>query len=124
MANLTGQAKPGLVPTNNVTTADGVTVRTRIDPTLTVEDVMKQLCVSLKIKEPPLHFALRDETDELVTNDNLRKKIKSKVNLKYVCHFLFSRSLPEEIIDLSMLLLARRERLQKNYTIETIRISR
>lgn len=101
MANPTsGQAKPGLVPTNNVTTADGVTVRTRIDPTLTVEDVMKQLCVSLKIKEPPLHFALRDETDELVTNDNLRKKIKSKANLKYVCHPLFSRSLPKEIIRL------------------------
>jgi engulfment/cell motility protein 1 len=45
---------------------------------------MKQLCVSLKIKEPPSHFALRDEADELVTNDNLRKKIKNKVNLKYV----------------------------------------
>lgn len=78
------QAKPALVPTNNLTTADGITVRTRIDPTLTVEDVMKQLCVSLKIKEPPSHFALRDEADELVTNDNLRKKIKNKVNLRYV----------------------------------------
>jgi engulfment/cell motility protein 1 len=81
------QGKPGLVPTNNVTTADGITVRTRIDPTLTVEDVMKQLCVSLKIKDPPSYFALRDEADELVTNDNLRKKIKNKVNLKYVTFF-------------------------------------
>jgi len=78
-----GSQKPGaLVPTNNVTTGDGVTVRTRIDPTLTVDDVMKQLCLNLKIKEPPSHFALRDETDELVTNDNLRKKIRNKVNLK------------------------------------------
>jgi len=77
------QTKPGaLVPTNNVTTGDGLTVRTRIDPTLTVDDVMKQLCLNLKIKEPPAHFALRDETDELVTNDNLRKKIRNKVNLK------------------------------------------
>jgi len=47
-----------------------------------VDDVMKQLCLNLKIKEPPSHFALRDETDELVTNDNLRKKIRNKVNLK------------------------------------------
>jgi engulfment/cell motility protein 1 len=72
------------VPTNNVTTKDGVTVRARIDPTLTVDDVVKQLCINLKIKDPPVMFALRDETDDLVTNDNLRKKIKTKVNLKYV----------------------------------------
>lgn len=71
-----------LVPTNNVSTGDGLTVRARIDPTLTVDDVVKQLCINLKIKEPPANFALRDETDELVTNDNLRKKIRAKVNLK------------------------------------------
>jgi engulfment/cell motility protein 1 len=77
------QVRPGaLVPTNNVTTSDGLTVRARIDPTLTVDDVVKQLCINLKIKESPANFALRDETDELVTNDNLRKKIKGKVNLK------------------------------------------
>ncbi|TFK75020.1 hypothetical protein BDN72DRAFT_955358 [Pluteus cervinus] len=73
-----------LVPTNNVSTANGMTVRARIDPTLTVEDVVRQLCINLKIKEPHSSFALRDETDELVTNDNLRKKIKGKVNLKLV----------------------------------------
>jgi engulfment/cell motility protein 1 len=71
-----------LVPTNSVTTAEGVTVRARIDPTLTVEDVVKQLCINLKIKGPPSDYTLRDEADELVTNDNLRKKIKTKVNLK------------------------------------------
>ena len=76
------QPRTTLVPTNTVTTGDGVTVRTRIDPTLTVDDVVKQLCVNLKIKDLPMHFALRDETDELVTNDNLRRKIKNKVNLK------------------------------------------
>jgi engulfment/cell motility protein 1 len=81
--------KPGpLVPTNNVTTKDGLTVRARIDPTLTVDDVVRQLCINLKIKAPPTNFALRDETDELVTNDNLRKKIKTKVNLKRVVHNL------------------------------------
>jgi engulfment/cell motility protein 1 len=73
-----------LVPTNTVTTATGLTVRTRIDPVLTVDDVVRQLCINLKIKEPPANFALRDETDELVTNDNLRRKIKTKVNLKCV----------------------------------------
>jgi engulfment/cell motility protein 1 len=72
-----------LVPTNNVTTKDGVTVRARIDPTLTVEDVVRQLCVNLKVTQPATHFALRDrDTDELVTNDNLRKKIKNKVHLR------------------------------------------
>lgn len=77
-----GAHRPGLVPTNNVSTGEGVTVRARIDPTLTVDDVVKQLCVNLKIKGVSTDYALRDETDELVTNDNLRKKIKTKVNLK------------------------------------------
>ncbi|KAF8892151.1 ELMO/CED-12 family-domain-containing protein [Infundibulicybe gibba] len=78
------QVKPGLVPTNNISTSEGLTVRARIDPTLTVDDVVKQLCINLQIKDPPGNFALRDDTDELVTNDNLRKKIKTKVNLKLV----------------------------------------
>jgi len=80
-----GLSQPtGLVPTNNVTTKDGVTVRARIDPTLKVEDVIQQLCNKLKVQEAPIHFALRDETDDLVTNENLRKKIKTKVPLKFV----------------------------------------
>lgn len=76
------QQKGGLVPTNNVTTKDGLTVRARIEPTLTVEDVIRKLCINLKIKDPPAVYGLRDETDELVTDDNLWKKIKGKVNLK------------------------------------------
>lgn len=75
-------SKGGLVPTNNVTTKDNITVRTRIEPSLAVEDVIRQLCISLKLKDPPAVYALRDDNDELVTNDNLRKKIKAKVNLK------------------------------------------
>ena len=43
-----GIPKAPLVPTNHVTTLEGVTVRARIDPTLTVDDVVKQLCTSLK----------------------------------------------------------------------------
>jgi len=87
--NGSGSKAVALVPTNNVTTKDGVTVRARIDPTLTVDDVVKQLCLNLKIKEPPAMYALRDETDDLVTNDNLRKKIKTKLNLKYVILVLY-----------------------------------
>lgn len=75
-------SKGGLVPTNNVTTKEGITVRTRIEPSLMVADVIRQLCISLKLKDPPAMYALRDENDELVTNDNMRKKIKGKVNLK------------------------------------------
>ena len=55
------QSKSGLVPTNNVTIKDGVTVRTRIEPTLPVDDVIRQLCVNLQIQERPTMFALRDE---------------------------------------------------------------
>ncbi|KAF9218953.1 hypothetical protein BS17DRAFT_718897 [Gyrodon lividus] len=79
------KSSTGLVPTNNVTTKEGQTVRARIDPTLTVDDVVRQLCVNLKVTEPSTHFALRDrDTDELVTNDNLRKKIKNKAHLRLV----------------------------------------
>ncbi|KAI0046206.1 hypothetical protein FA95DRAFT_1670994 [Auriscalpium vulgare] len=78
-----GAKSGGLIPTNSVTTKDGV-VKARIDPTLSVSDVIKQLCVNLNIKEPSSNFALRDETDELVTNDNLRKMIKTKAKLKLV----------------------------------------
>lgn len=60
-------------------------MRARIDPTLTVEDVVRQLCVNLKVTEPSSNFALRDrDTEELLTNENLRKKIKNKAHLKLV----------------------------------------
>ncbi|KAF8347827.1 ELMO/CED-12 family-domain-containing protein [Amanita rubescens] len=78
------QSRSQLVPTNTVSTSDGITVRARIDPTLTVDDVIRQLCVNLKIKEPSSHFALRDDLDDLVTNENLRKKIRAKVHLRLV----------------------------------------
>jgi len=86
-AQSSAQAKSALVPTNNVSCTNGVTVRARIDPTLTVNDVIKQLCVNLKIQGSPLDYALRDDDDELVTNDNLRKKIKAKVHLQCVFSF-------------------------------------
>ncbi|CAG8784885.1 12734_t:CDS:1, partial [Acaulospora colombiana] len=92
---------PALVATNSVTTKDGLTVRARIDPTLvstqndisvdtnltsdaqSVADVIKQLCLNLKISGNPMLYALRDagEGDELVTDENLRKKIRDKAPL-------------------------------------------
>ncbi|KAF5316797.1 hypothetical protein D9619_006861 [Psilocybe cf. subviscida] len=79
-------ARPtNIVPTNNVTTAEGITVRTRIEGSLTVDDVVRQLCAALQIKGPPSNLSLRDEAnDELVTNENLRQKIENKSNLKLV----------------------------------------
>ena len=50
----------------------------------TVQDVVKQLCSNLKIQEPHVLYALRDDSDELVTDDNLRKMIKQKANLRWV----------------------------------------
>ena len=76
-----GTSTKTLIPTNSVITKDGV-VKVRIDPTLMVVDVVKQLVANLQIKQSPSDFALRDEDDELVTNENLRKMIKSKAKLK------------------------------------------
>ncbi len=76
-----GSSNKSLIPTNSVTTKDGV-VKVRIDPSLTVVDVVKQLVANLQIKQPSSAFALRDEDDGLVTNENLRKMIKSKAKLK------------------------------------------
>lgn len=73
-----------VVPTNHVTTKDGTVVRARIDPTLTVEDVIRQLCLNLKLKDPPAMFSLRDEDETLVTTENLNKMIRSRANLKCV----------------------------------------
>ena len=79
-----GASSKTLIPTNSVTTKDGGVVKVRIDPTLMVGDVVKQLVANLQIKQPPSNFALRDDDDEFVTNENLRKMIRSKAKLKYV----------------------------------------
>ncbi|KAG9050422.1 hypothetical protein FS837_005495 [Tulasnella sp. UAMH 9824] len=78
------QPKSSLVPTNSVSTKDGFSVRARIDPTLPVADVIRQLCSNLKVADHPALYALRDEHDVLITDTNLRKAIKDKVNLKLV----------------------------------------
>lgn len=111
-------AKQALVPTNTVTTKDGVSVRARIDPSLVrnhnglsccslakyhhgfvcckaVVDVVRQLCTNLKVPDHPALYALRDEQDVLVTDENLLKKIREKAHLKYVPTSHYLRPLPE-----------------------------
>lgn len=74
-----------LVPTNSVTTKDGITVKARIESSLSVVDVIKQLCLNLQIQEPYTSFALRDkDSDDLVTDENLKKMIKQKAHLRLV----------------------------------------
>lgn len=72
-------------------------MRVRIDPALTVEDVVRQLCVNLKAKDPPVMYALRDDSDELVTNDNMRKKIQAKAPLKYAPAVLASEDVRADV---------------------------
>ncbi|KZT34351.1 hypothetical protein SISSUDRAFT_1026750 [Sistotremastrum suecicum HHB10207 ss-3] len=79
-----GRSKDQLIPTNTVSTADGQRVRARIEPSLPVADVIHQLCVNLKMPEPSSFYALRDEDSELVTDENLRKKVKTKAPLQLV----------------------------------------
>ncbi|KAI0684284.1 ELMO/CED-12 family-domain-containing protein [Cytidiella melzeri] len=98
------------VPSNLVTLQDGTTVRVRIEETLAVDDVVRQLCISVKIKDPSAMYALRDENDELVTNENLRKKVKSKVPLKLVY------STPIEAAEIIEKLVARDNRLGRTLT--------
>lgn len=47
-----------------------------------VTDVVRQLCLNLAITESPVLFALRDEQDQLVTDENMRRHIKDRTNLK------------------------------------------
>ncbi|KAI0032657.1 ELMO/CED-12 family-domain-containing protein [Vararia minispora EC-137] len=80
----TPSASTAVNHTNIVTTKDGRSVKTRIDPSLAVADVLKQLCVNLQMPGPAVDWALRDDGDELVTDDNLKKMIKTRARLKIV----------------------------------------
>ena len=56
----TSTTPPTPIPlaTDTITTKDGTTVRARIDPSLAVDNVIRQLCFSLRIQEPPAKLAL------------------------------------------------------------------
>ncbi|KAF8311367.1 hypothetical protein DL93DRAFT_2149672 [Clavulina sp. PMI_390] len=78
------RSRGGVVPTNSVTTLEGKKVKARIDPTLPVSEVVHQLCINLEVQQSHVLFALRDEQDQLVTDENLRKHIQDRTPLKLV----------------------------------------
>ena len=67
---------------NNVITPNGRSVRVRIDPTLTVEAIIAQLCAALKIQEDSSLFVLKDEQNSLITDENVQEKIRARTDLK------------------------------------------
>ncbi|KZT55823.1 hypothetical protein CALCODRAFT_556244 [Calocera cornea HHB12733] len=76
------KVKTGIPHTNTVESKDGQKVRARIDPSLATSEVVRQLCLNLKLTETSKLYALRTDTDELVTDDNLSRIVRDKTPLK------------------------------------------
>ncbi|KAE8212868.1 hypothetical protein CF327_g3519 [Tilletia walkeri] len=71
--------------TINLVTYRNATIKAIIDPSIQVQDVIRQLCANahLGVQEPPALFALRDEeTDELIDDANLARKIGAGASFK------------------------------------------
>ncbi|EPQ28461.1 uncharacterized protein PFL1_03764 [Pseudozyma flocculosa PF-1] len=69
----------------NLVTYKHSTIKALIDPSLPVQDVIRQLCANahLGVQEPPALFALRDdETEELIDDANMARKIEAGANFK------------------------------------------
>ncbi|KDN40446.1 hypothetical protein K437DRAFT_291531 [Tilletiaria anomala UBC 951] len=69
----------------NVVSYRHASIKALIDPSLSVSDVVRQLCANshLGVQEPAALYALRDEeNDELITDENLRKKIEESKHFK------------------------------------------
>ncbi len=71
----------------NIVTYKSASIKALVDPTLSVSDVVRQLCANAHLgvspSEPPALFALRDEDgEELVTDENLARKIEQGRNFK------------------------------------------
>lgn len=69
----------------NLVTYKQSTIKALIDPSLPVQDVIRQLCANahLGVQEPPALFALRDdENDELIDDSNMARKIEAGSNFK------------------------------------------
>ncbi|PWN49241.1 hypothetical protein IE53DRAFT_155849 [Violaceomyces palustris] len=69
----------------NLVTYKNSTIKALIDPSLPVQDVIRQLCANahLGVQEPPALFALRDdENDELIDDSNMARKIEGGSNFK------------------------------------------
>ncbi|KAN0062511.1 hypothetical protein ACQY0O_005042 [Thecaphora frezii] len=69
----------------NLVTYKQATIKALIDPSLPVQDVIRQLCANahLGVQEPPALFALRDdETEDLIDDSNMARKIEAGANFK------------------------------------------
>ncbi|KAJ9474881.1 ELMO domain-containing protein [Pseudozyma hubeiensis] len=78
-------ATPQVANRINLVTYGQSTIKALIDPSLPVQDVIRQLCANahLGVQEPPALFALRDDdNDELVDDANMAKKIEAGANFK------------------------------------------
>lgn len=78
-------ASPQLANRINLVTYKQSTIKALIDPSLPVQDVIRQLCANahLGVQEPPALFALRDDdNDELIDDANMAKKIEAGANFK------------------------------------------
>ncbi|GAC94933.1 hypothetical protein PHSY_002506 [Pseudozyma hubeiensis SY62] len=78
-------ATPQVTNRINLVTYGQSTIKALIDPSLPVQDVIRQLCANahLGVQEPPALFALRDDdNDELVDDANMAKKIEVGANFK------------------------------------------
>lgn len=70
---------------SNALLDQNATIKALIDPGLRVSDVVRQLCANahLGVQEPPALFALRDEEDEeLIDDNNMARKIEAGRNFK------------------------------------------
>lgn len=78
-------ASPQISSRINLVTYGQSTIKALIDPSLPVQDVIRQLCANahLGVQEPPALFALRDDdNDELVDDANMARKIEAGANFK------------------------------------------
>lgn len=58
------------------------TLKCRIATDIPVDDAVRQLAASFKANEPASTLALRNERDELVTDDNLVRVVEEMAKLK------------------------------------------
>ncbi|TKY88819.1 hypothetical protein EX895_002060 [Sporisorium graminicola] len=78
-------ASPQIANRINLVTYGQSTIKALIDPSLPVQDVIRQLCANahLGVQEPPALFALRDDDDdELIDDANMARKIEAGANFK------------------------------------------
>ena len=112
-------ASPQIANRINLVTYGQSTIKALIDPSLPVQDVIRQLCANahLGVQEPPALFALRDDdNDELIDDANMAKKIEAGANFK------LSSSPTIEAVEMVDKLSSRDDRVLKmaTYTLQRL----